>query len=167
MVVQVMMKKLNTQMNREYYASNLYLRLSEWCSHNSLNGTATFLRTQAQSNVTQMMRVFDFIKASGAMPVLEAIDLCDEDYSTLEALFQRTLEDYEQRHHNLAELTQDARALKDSSTLNFLQEIKQEQQQDGLLLKAVLDEVKNARQAGLCQEQTDQHLLNIVSHQHH
>lgn len=105
MVVQVMMKKLNTQMNREYYASNLYLRLSEWCSHNSLNGTAIFLRTQAQSNVTQMMRVFDFIKASGAMPVLEAIDLCDEDYSTLEALFQRTLEDYEQRHHNLAELT--------------------------------------------------------------
>jgi ferritin-like protein 2 len=135
MAAPVMMKKLNTQMNLEYYASNLYLHLSEWCSHNSLNGTATFLRTQAQSNVTLMMRVFDFMKASGATPVLEAIDLCDEDYSTLEALFQRALEEYEQRHTTLTELTIDAKALKDNSTLDFLQGIKLEQQQCGLRLK--------------------------------
>jgi ferritin-like protein 2 len=167
MAAPVMMKKLNTQMNLEYYASNLYLHLSEWCSHNSLNGTATFLRTQAQSNVTLMMRVFDFMKASGATPVLEAIDLCDEDYSTLEALFQRALEEYEQRHTTLTELTIDAKALKDNSTLDFLQGIKLEQQQCGLRLKTVFDEVRNARNAGMCQEQTDRHLLDIVNYQHH
>ena len=167
MAAPVMMKKLNTQMNLEYYASNLYLHLSEWCSHNSLNGTATFLRTQAQSNVTLMMRVFDFMKASGATPVLEAIDLCDEDYSTLEALFQRTLEEYEQRHTTLTELTLDAKELKDNSTLNFLQDIKHEQQRSGLRLKTVLDEVRNARNAGLCPQQTDRHLLDIVNYPRH
>ncbi|EQA3332419.1 MAG: ferritin-like domain-containing protein, partial [Escherichia coli] len=52
-----MLLKLNSQMNREFYASNLYLHLSNWCSEQSLNGTATFLRAQAQSNVTQMMRM--------------------------------------------------------------------------------------------------------------
>lgn len=45
-----MLLKLNSQMNREFYASNLYLHLSNWCSEQSLNGTATFLRAQAQSN---------------------------------------------------------------------------------------------------------------------
>lgn len=38
-----MVQKLNTQMNLEFYASNLYLHLSEWCSEHSLTGTATFL----------------------------------------------------------------------------------------------------------------------------
>ncbi|KFD75018.1 hypothetical protein JD73_24255 [Escherichia coli] len=41
-----MLLKLNSQMNREFYASNLYLHLSNWCSEQSLNGTATFLRAQ-------------------------------------------------------------------------------------------------------------------------
>ncbi len=57
-----MVQKLNTPMNLEFYASNLYLHLSEWCSEHSLTGTATFLRTQAQGNVTQMMRMFNFMK---------------------------------------------------------------------------------------------------------
>ncbi len=154
-------------MNLEYYASNLYLHLSEWCSDNSLNGTATFLRSQAQSNVTLMMRVFDYMKQSGAMPVLEAIDVSDEDYSTLESLLQRTLEEYEQRCHTLGELTQAAKVMKDTTTLTFLQEIEKEQQQDGVLLKTVLDEVRFARRAGLGLEQTDRHLLNLVSCQSH
>ncbi len=56
------------KMNREFYASNLYLHLSNWCSEQSLNGTATFLRARAQSNVTQMMRMFNFMKSVGATP---------------------------------------------------------------------------------------------------
>lgn len=167
MAVSGMMNKLNTQLNLEYNASNLYLHLSEWCSDNRLNGTAIFLRTQAQNNVTLMMRVFDFMKQSGATPVLKAIDMSEEAYSTLEAVFQRTIEENEQRQHTLNEIAHDAKAMQDNSTLDFLRDIKKEQQQDGLLLKTVLDEVRNARQAGMCQEQTDRHLLNIVNYQHH
>ena len=167
MAVSGMMNKLNTQLNLEYNASNLYLHLSEWCSDNRLNGTATFLRTQAQNNVTLMMRVFDFMKQSGATPVLKAIDMSEEAYSTLEAVFQRTIEENEQRQHTLNEIAHDAKALQDNSTLDFLRDINKEQQQDGLLLKTVLDEVRNARQAGMCQEQTDRHLLNVVNYQHH
>ena len=42
-----------------------------------------------------------------------------------------------------------------------------EQEQDGILLKTILDEVRSARKAGLCIQQTDQHLLNIVNQQQH
>ena len=73
-----MLLKLNSQMNREFYASNLYLHLSNWCSEQSLNGTATFLRAQAQSNVTQMMRMFNFMKSVGATPIVKAIDVPGE-----------------------------------------------------------------------------------------
>ena len=42
-----------------------------------------------------------------------------------------------------------------------------EQQQDGMLLKTLADEIRNAQKAGLCPEQTDRHLLDIVTVQHH
>jgi ferritin-like protein 2 len=57
--------------------------------------------------------------------------------------------------------------LQDDSTLSFLNTLEEEQEQDGILLKTILDEIRSARKAGLCIQQTDQHLLNIVSHQKH
>lgn len=115
-----MVHKLNNQMNLEFYASNLYLHLSEWCSEHRLMGTATFLRTQAQSNVTQMMRMFNFMKNAGANPVVQAIDVQGEDLHSLEELFQKTIDDYEQRASTLSQLTNEAEALNDAPTLDFL-----------------------------------------------
>ncbi|HHE9941889.1 MULTISPECIES: non-heme ferritin-like protein [Enterobacter] len=167
MTTQTMMQKLNAQMNLEFYASNLHLHFSEWCSENRLNGTATFFRTQAQSNVTHMMRVFNFLKGAGANPIVKAPDAINGHYSSLEELFRKTLEEYEQRCATLNKLADEARAQHDSATLQFLRDMDKEQQQDGILLKALADELRNAQQSGLCPEQTDRHLLDLVTVQHH
>lgn len=167
MATQTMMQKLNAQLNLEFYASNLHLHLSAWCSENSLNGTATFFRAQAQSNVTHMMRVFNFMKAVGANPTVKELDAISDDYSSLEELFQKTLEEYEQRCRTLNKLADEAQAQQDSRTLKFLRDMDKEQQQDGMLLKALADEIRNAKRAGLCPEQTDRHLLDIVTVQKH
>ncbi|EOK5629613.1 ferritin, partial [Escherichia coli] len=55
----------------------------------------------------------------------------------------------------------------DDSTVNFLRDLEKEQQHDGLLLQTILDEVRSAKLAGMCPVQTDQHVLNVVSHQLH
>ena len=167
MAVPGMAQKLNAQMNLEFYASNPYLRLSEWCSEHRLNGTATFLRSRAQSSVTQMMRVFDYMKKSGAYPVVKAFETEEDKCVTLEDLFLKTIEDHAQRSMTLSELAEQAKVLHDDSTLTFLNALEAEQEQDGILLKTILDEVRSAREAGLCIQQTDQHLLNIVNQQHH
>ncbi|WP_261289838.1 non-heme ferritin-like protein, partial [Escherichia coli] len=114
-----MLLKLNSQMNREFYASNLYLHLSNWCSEQSLNGTATFLRAQAQSNVTQMMRMFNFMKSVGATPIVKAIDVPGEKLNSLEELFQKTMEEYEQRSSTLAQLADEAKELNDVNRPGF------------------------------------------------
>lgn len=41
MAVPGMVQKLNTQINLEFHASNVYLHLGEWCAQQRLNGTAT------------------------------------------------------------------------------------------------------------------------------
>ena len=168
MAVTGMVQKLNSQMNLEFYASNHYLHLSEWCSKRRLNGTAIFLRSRAQSCVTQMMRLFDYMKKSGGYPVVKAFDTQKEyQYDTLEDLFLKTIEDHSQLTSTLSDLTKQAKEFHDDNTLTFLHTLEQEQEQDGILLKIILDEVRNAHKAGLCIQQTDQHLLNIVSQQQH
>lgn len=159
--------KLNAQMNLEFYASNLNLHLSEWCYEHSLTGTATFLRAQAQGNVTQMMRVFNFLKNAGANPIVKAIDVPGNKLNSLEELFQKMLDEYQQRSSTLSHLTDEAEALNDAPTLNFLQDLEKEQQQNGMLLKTILDEVHSAQRAGLCMAQMDKHLLNVVNYQQH
>nr|WP_240517612.1 hypothetical protein [Enterobacter roggenkampii] len=52
-------------------------------------------------------------------------------------------------------LADEAKAQQDITTLRFLRDMDKEQQQDGLLLKTLADELHNAQQAGLCPEQTD------------
>ncbi len=167
MTVPGMVQKLNAQMNLEFCASNFYLRLSEWCAEHKLTGTAAFLRSQAQSNVTHMMRVFDFMKKSGAYPVVKESQPYDQQCVTLEDLFLKTLEEHQQRTSTLCALTLEAKALHDDSTLRFLNALEKEQQEDGVLLQTILDEVRSAHQAGLCMHQTDQHLCNVVNHQQH
>jgi ferritin-like protein 2 len=165
MVVPGMVQKLNNQMNLEFHTSNLYLHLSEWCTQHRLNGTATFLRNRAQSSITQMMRVFDFMKKSGAWPVVKAERTFNSECTSLEDLFSKTVEDYQQRSNMLSGLTEAAKAHSDDSTLRFLTLLAKEQHRDGILLEAILDEVRNANRAGTCVQQTDRHLFGLISKQ--
>ncbi|WES66614.1 non-heme ferritin-like protein [Superficieibacter sp. HKU1] len=162
-----MVQKLNVQMNLEYNASNRYLRLSEWCAKRKLTGTAIFLRSQAQINVTRMMRVFDFIKKSGANPVVATTNPIEEQCTNLEELFSQTMMDFQHRSETLTKLIEEARSQNDAATLAFLTQIATEREEHGLLLQTIFEEVRHAGQAGMKMEQTDQHLLNVVNYQQH
>ena len=162
-----MVQRLNLQINHDFCSSNLYLRLSTWCSEHRLTGTANFLMGQAQNNVTQMMRIFNFMKQAGGTPIVGEIETQQCECNSLEMLFEQTLEDHHQRCVTLSKLTAEAVALKDYLTLAFLKTVDLEQQEEGVLLNTILDEVRNAHKAGMCMSQTDEHLTNLVNHQLH
>ncbi len=67
-----------------------------------------------------MMRMFNFMKNAGATPIVKAIDVPGEELCSLEELFQKTTEDYQQRASTLSRLADEAKALNDASTLDFL-----------------------------------------------
>ena len=77
------------------------------------------------------------------------------------------MEEYEQRSSTLAQLADEAKELNDVQPSISCAIWKKEQQHDGLLLQTILDEVRSAKLAGMCPVQTDQHVLNVVSHQLH
>lgn len=146
-----MLLKLNSQMNREFYASNLYLHLSNWCSEQSLNGTATFLRARAQSNVTQMMRMFNFMKSVGATPSLKPL-MFPVKTELSGRTVPKTMEEYEQRSSTLAQLADEAKELNDDSTVNFLRDLEKNSSMMVCCCKPFLMKcaVRNLRVCALC-----------------
>jgi ferritin-like protein 2 len=136
MIASGIVQKLNAQMNQEFYTSNLYLQLSQRCSENSLNGTALFLRHQAQNTVTQMMRMYEYIKQRGATPVLQEQHARCGEFSTLEDLFEQTVSDYQKRINALTSLTEDAQAANDKSAINFLKRYRKRKSWTGRCCKS-------------------------------
>lgn len=161
-----LIQRLNAQINREFYSSHLCLHLSAWCTRHSLTGSANFLRSQAQNNVTHMMRVFNFMKQSGGMPSVGAMPPPKCECLNLEELFQQTLDDYHLRHGTLSGLKEEARAAHAGKVETFLTSLSKEQTRDGELLLAILEEVKEAKKAGLCMNQTDRKLLELIDSSH-
>ncbi|EOC1332386.1 non-heme ferritin-like protein [Cronobacter turicensis] len=159
-------QKLNAQMNQEFYASNLCLYYSDWCAQQSLNGSATVLRQQAQHNVTQMMRLFDYLKQTGANPVVGALKSVKPDCSSLEAIFRQMQDELSGRHAALARLMSEAQATRDDAMLAMLGDFEQELRLDEALLATILHELTLARQAGLCAEEADHRLLEIMEQTH-
>ena len=156
-------QKLNAQINREFYSSNLYLQLSEWCAAHRFNSSALFLRHQAQGNVTQMMRVFDFMKHAGAMPVVRMSETPNSACTSLEEIYIQTLQDCQLRLKTLSRLAHEAENADDLETLTFLRELEEMQQEVGLMVIKLLVEVRKANEAGLGMEQTDKSLLPIFT----
>ena len=77
------------------------------------------------------------------------------------------MEEYEQRSSTLAQLADEAKELNDDSTVNFLRDLEKNSSMMACYCKTILDEVRSAKLAGMCPVQTDQHVLNVVSHQLH
>ncbi|MGJ8581887.1 MAG: ferritin, partial [Psychromonas sp.] len=70
MLNETMVKKLNEQINLEFYSSNLYLQMSAWCEDQGYEGAATMLRTHATEEMEHMNRLFTYVSETGALPIL-------------------------------------------------------------------------------------------------
>lgn len=160
-------QKLNAQVNREFNASHLYLRLSDWCTEHNLNGAATFLRNQAKNNVTQMMSLFDYMKQKGADPIIGATPVSACDCRSLEELFLRTLEDLKQRSASLSDLTLLAKDCHDDATCRVLESLAASHAENRQFLQALLEEVRAASREGVPLADTDRGFLNLVNYEHH
>lgn len=74
MISEKMSKALNDQINAELFSSYLYLSMSSWFSEKSLSGFASWMRVQAQEELSHGMKIYDYILERGGTVELVAID---------------------------------------------------------------------------------------------
>ncbi len=151
MLKQEMAKKLNEQLNLEFFSANLYLQMSAWCSDKGYEGASAFLKNQSLEEMDHMRRLFDYLNDTGSMPILGAIEAPPTGFASLAELFKRTYEHEQMITLKINELAHAAMTLQDYSTFNFLQWYVSEQHEEEKLFKSILDKLSlvNTSSSGL------------------
>ena len=137
-----MIESLNSQINLEFYSSNLYLQMSAWCDFKGFTGAAEFLQQHAKEEMIHMQRLFIYVNETGAMPILGTIEAPPTDFSSLTDIFRQTYEHEVFITKKINELAHTAFSERDYSSFNFLQWYVAEQHQEEKLFKSVLDKVE-------------------------
>jgi ferritin len=142
MASKAMIKKLNEQLNKEFYSSNLYLQMSAWCDTNGLQGTASFLRIHAAEEMQHMMKFFTYIGELGGLAVIGKLEAPPTAYKSLSTMMDLILEHEIFVTKSIHTLTDAAWAEKDHATYNFLQWFISEQHEEEALFHSIIDKLK-------------------------
>lgn len=141
MLTDAMQSKLNTQINLEFYSSNLYLQMSAWASNQGLEGSAQFLKGHAAEEMQHMQKLFDYVLETGGMPILDAIKAPTSDYQNIREMFEQILAHEQAITRSINELVAMAFESKDFSTFNFLQWYVAEQHEEENLFQGIIDKI--------------------------
>ena len=137
-----LVKRLNDQINLEFYSSNLYLQMSSWCEYKGLSGCAAFLQAHSMEEMGHMQRLFTYVNETGSMAVLGQIDAPPTEYESIADVFRKTYEHECLVTRRINELADAAMKETDYSTFNFLQWYVAEQHEEEKLFKSILDKIE-------------------------
>ncbi|MBO9482821.1 non-heme ferritin [Salinisphaera sp. G21_0] len=141
MLSQIMIDKLNEQINLEFYSSNLYLQMASWCESQGLEGCNHFLRRHAREEMEHMQKLFDYVNETGAMAIIGGIDAPPHTFASVRDVFLATYEHECTVTQKINALAHTAFTEQDYSTFHFLQWYVAEQHEEEKLFKTILDKI--------------------------
>ncbi len=142
MLSKEILKKLNEQVVKEMYASNLYLSMSSWCYTNRFDGSGKFLFEHASQESDHAKRLITYLNETDSELALSAIEKPESNFKSLLEVFEKTYKhelDITKSINDLVELTLKQ---KDYSTFNFLQWYVAEQHEEEALFRGIVDKIK-------------------------
>ena len=142
MLTNQMVKKLNDQLNLEFYSSNLYLQMSAWCDDQNFPSFGKFLRDHASEEHQHMERLFDYVLDCGALALIGKIEAPEAEYKSLLDVFKAAYQHELKITKEINELVDYALTQKDFSTFHFLQWYVAEQHEEEKLFKSIVDKLE-------------------------
>ena len=141
MLSQKTIDRLNQQINLEIYSSHLYLQMSSWCAHRSLDGCAAFLSQHADEEMAHMRRLLNYLQETGAYAIISGMQAPPTDFGSLTKMFEQIYEHEQVVTSKINDLVHLANTEPDYATLQFLQWYVTEQHQEEFLFKSILDKI--------------------------
>jgi len=118
---------INTQMNREFYSSYLYLAMAAYFESMNLKGFAAWMQVQAKEEQAHGMKFYAYLVEQGARIAMAAIEAPPGEWGTPLEAFEQALSHEQKvtaRIHDLMDL---AMKEKDYATAGMLQWFVKEQ----------------------------------------
>jgi ferritin len=139
-----MEKALNGQLVAELYSAYLYLSMAAYFDARKLPGFATWMRVQAQEEITHGMKFYRYVNESGGRVALGPIEGPPTAWPSPAAAFEHVLAHERKVTGLINELVKLAAEEKDRATTDFLQWFVKEQVEEEESAEAVLQKVKGA-----------------------
>ena len=137
-----MEKSLNEQIAMEGYASYLYLSMASWCEKQTLTGCAAFMFRQSEEERQHMLRIFHYINDVGEHALTPSIKQPPHTWSSIKDLFEQVYTHEKNVSASIDKLVAQSYDEKDHQTLSFLQWYVEEQREEEVLMRTILDRIR-------------------------
>lgn len=142
MISNNMCKALNDQVNAELFSSYLYLSMSSWFSERSLSGFASWMRVQAQEELSHAMKIYDYILERGGKIELTAIDQPESEWKSAVVVVEEVAQHEAKVTALVNDLVDIALSEKDHAANIFLQWFVAEQVEEEASVGEVFERMK-------------------------
>ncbi|MFA9392753.1 MAG: ferritin [Prolixibacteraceae bacterium] len=142
MLKEKMEKALNEQINKELYSSYLYLSMSAYAQSMGLQGAASWMKIQAQEELTHANKFFDYVHERNGKVILQPIDAVESEFGSVIELFERVLEHEEYVTSLVNSLVDISIEVSDHATRSMLMWFVDEQVEEEAGVKEIIDGLK-------------------------
>lgn len=145
MLSEVLLKKLNEQINFEFYSAYTYLAMSAYAESVDLPGFANFFKIQADEEMFHAMKMYNFTFQKNGFVELESIDKPNNKFDDIIDAFEKGYE-HEQlvtsRIYSLADLALEE---KEHSLMGLLRWFIDEQVEEENNFNSLLKKIKRCK----------------------
>ncbi|MCI5142433.1 MAG: ferritin [Candidatus Electrothrix sp. ATG1] len=142
MLKEKILKALTHQINAEMYSGYLYLSMESYFHSVSLSGFATWMRMQAQEELSHAMKLYDFVNERGGRVILDTINRPDAEWESPLAAFEQIMAHEEKVTTLINALMDLAITEQDHATKIFLQWFVSEQVEEEASVGGVLNKLR-------------------------
>ncbi len=158
MLSERMTKAINDQINAELYSAYLYLSMAGHCEAINLPGFASWMKNQAQEEVTHGMKLFDYLNDRGAHVVLQTIAQPPAKFASPTAIFEETLKHEQEVTARINKLYAMSVEDNDYATQNELLWFVKEQVEEEKTATLILEQLKRVGDQGTALVIVDRYL---------
>ncbi len=148
MLSKEMESALNEQVNNEFYSAYLYLAMAGWFESKNLTGFAHWMRLQFQEEQEHAMRIFGYIGERGGRVKMGAIKAPPEEWDSVLAVFEYTLEHEQDVSASINRLVDLAMKQSDHASNAYLQWFVNEQVEEEASVDAIVQQLRMVGDSG-------------------
>lgn len=162
MLSKEVVQKLNEQINKEMYSSNLYLSMGSWCYAHGLDGAGAFLFAHADEESDHAKKLITYLNETDSKVELAGIEKPCHEFDSLLDLFEKTYAHEVLITKSINDLVDFTLSRKDYPTFNFLQWYVSEQHEEEALFRGIVDKIKMVGDSGNGLYLIDQYIKSLI-----
>ena len=135
-------KALNDHLTLEMHSNALYLSVSSWCQKEGMDGSANFFSRQSAEENVHFLKFFNFINEVGGHALVPAVAQPKHHFNSVLECCELAYATEQKVTKSIYKMLDIARNEGDHATLEFLKFFVEEQMEEEVLFKRIIDKIK-------------------------